>query len=210
MSLCHISTMYNDYSQFEWQPVFCDRFLHVWCIYHSTSIRGGLAATHGPLLCMLANNAKGSWNGGNKVWVASCLAAQKTSTQNSEGRCTPTNSARSTAEIIYLNSVWIRTIVWLWRRFRLHPNLVGESVWSQKSIRNQSVIFNDIDSYAKSQGCKVACKLLVVRAVLRHAALRHNKQSTQKRTEGRLCRNRQTKAFACVTKDHALLLNILY
>ena len=54
------------------------------------------------------------------------------------------------------------------------------------------------DSHAKSEGRKVGRKILVLRAVLRPSALRHNKRSTQKTTEGRLRRNRRT-TFASLT-----------
>ena len=86
--------------------------------------------------------------------------------------------------------------------------------YKQRYDRPAAPIFSQnsryTDSHAKSEGRKVRRKILVLRAVLRPSALRHNKRSTQKRTEGRLRRNRRTKAFACVTKDRALLLNRLY
>ena len=74
------------------------------------------------------------------------------------------------------------------------------------------------DSHAESEGRKVGRKILVLRAVLRPSALRHNKRSTQKTTEGRLRRNRRT-TFAsltsvrhngpCVAAKPPLIKNIL-
>lgn len=58
------------------------------------------------------------------------------------------------------------------------------------------------DSHAKSEGRKVGRKILVLRRLLRPSALRHNKRSTQKTTEGRLRRNRRTTFASLASVRH--------